>query len=566
MGAVRTEAPVSDVVVESPPVTTAPRASGRWRWWPSTRLERVSAVVFTLALLVLLVPVLWAPVNADERFQFFVSEVRSNGSVWGVLTWTLSDTGPYAAEGRINPLGFFALRLEWFLAFRTAVALGIPIVAAHAVARLALLLLALWATRAFLQRVRSRGADGIPVGIAPERLALVLATAALAFALGATVQDQFGNGMTTYPVFTYTALTIFLGFPAIVLAWLDRLAVRWSTAAAVVGATVAVVLGVVLTISYELYYVAFPTMVTALVLQYVTGPNARRAKVLLLTSVTVAFGIAFAITRWITGRACAAPDSACYVGSEPAVGPGMLRTALLNIANSTPFFGWDASRADLENFGNPALYPTWPGNGLSVVVLVAAAAWLVLLLAAARRWSPVRAGEARAAGKAMLVVAGAGIGAAVVMAVSGQAQERISQFGQTYRNTFATWACIVLGGALLALLVALTARSRRRLAVLPFALVTVIAVGVGVFQFPLNVAVSQANVSATSVERRLADEVVVGEPGKVADARRCALVVEIGETSIGKSARRALLPNAAEAFERLHGFEFCSTGSAPRAN
>ena len=550
----------TDALVEDRPVTTetpAPVRRRRWRWWPSTRLERTSAVLFALAVTVLLLPVLGAPINADERFQYFIAEARTQGSFPALFSWTWAEIPGYAAQGRITPLGFLAQRIEYFLGLRASVALGIPLRVVHGVVRLLLLLLVLWAVRAFLLRVRARGAERTSVGIAPERVGLVLATTALVFALGATVQDQFSNSMVTYPVLTYTALAILLGFPAILLALLPRLAARRSRWFAGAAVLVAALLGAVLNVSYELYYVAFPTMVAAVVLQHVGAPGARRAKVLLLGGVVVGFGLTFAWTRWIVARACA--ESACYVGVQPDLGSGAVRTAVLNIVNSVPFTGWHSSRAELAARGMAGQYPSWPGNELSAVVVVAAVAWAVLLLAHFRRWTPVAEGEGRAIAKAMLVVAGAGIGAATVMALSAQAQVRIGGIGDPYRNTFSTWGSIALGATLTALLLALVLR-KRRYAVVPFAVLVAFAAVVGMFQFPLNAAVSRSYDSSTSVPRRVADEVTYGERTATADARRCALVREMAVTNIGRTAGRHLIPNAAKAFESLHGFPFCSTG------
>jgi hypothetical protein len=541
------------------PAGPAPAARPRrWRWWPSTRLERVTAALFAVALTVLLLPVLGAPINADERFQYFVAEAQTRGSFAGLFSWTWNEIPGQAAQGRITPLGFLAQRIEYFLGLRASVAFGIPLRAVHGVVRLLLLLLVLWAVRGFLRQVRARGPEGTPVGLAPERVGLVLATASLVFALGATVQDQFSNSMVTYPVLTYTAFAILLGFPAILLALLGRLAARPSRWRAGAGVVVAALLGAVLCVSYELYYVAFPTMVAAVALQHVASPGARRAKVLLLGGVTLGFGVTFAWTRWIVARACA--EGACYVGVQPELGSGTARTAALNVLNSLAFAGWGAAREDLAANGLAGQYPSWPGNALSTVVVVATAAWAVLLLAYVRRWTPVVAGEARAVAKAMVVVAGAGLGAATVMALSAQAQVRINTIGEPYRNTFSTWGSIALGGTLTVLLVALVLRRRRHVAV-PFAALAACAALLGVFQFPLNAAVSRSYDTSTSLPRRVADEVTYGERTAAADARRCALVREAAVTDLGRSAGRRLLPSAATAFESVHGLPFCSTGA-----
>ncbi|HEV7825878.1 MAG TPA: hypothetical protein VGP02_13330 [Mycobacteriales bacterium] len=530
----------------------------RWRLWPSSRLERASAAVFAVAILLVLAPVLFAPVNADERFQYFVAEVKSHGSFLQLFAWSWHDIPANAAQGRITPLGFLAQRIAYFLGLNSSVTFGVPLVVAHAAIRLTLLCVVLWAVRSLLVRVRARGPEGAAVGLAPERVRVVLATTALVFALGATVQDQFSNGLVTYPVLTYTALALMIGFPAILLGLLRRLATSWSVPLAVAAFAVAALLGAVLNISYELYYVAFPTMVAALVLQYVQG-GARRAKALLLGGVVLGFGVMFAWTRSILAAACA--HSACYAGVQPQLDGGAVRTAVLNIVNATPVAGWGAARRDLTANGLGDLYPDWHGNELSVVVLVAAAAWAVLVLAAFRRWSPAVPGEARAVVKAMVVVAGAGIGSAVVMAVSAQAQVRIGGLGVPYRNTFATWGSLALGAVLVAVFVALLLRGRRR-ALAPFAVVAALAVGIGVFQFPLNAAVTRAHEVApgVSLPRRVADEVTYGERGAAADARRCALVAEARTARIGRTAQRRLMPAAAQSFQRLHGFPFCRAG------
>jgi hypothetical protein len=562
---------VTDPITDEPHVRpeadgTPVRSSPPWRRWPSSRLERVSAAVFGVAVTLLLLPVLLAPINADERFQYFRAESRTDGSFLRLFSWTWNEIPARAAQGRVTPLGFLIQRIEYFFGLRTSVALSIPLTVVHAAARLALMVLVLWAIRSFLVRLRSRGDGGAAAGIPRERIRLVLATTALVFALGTSVEGQFRNGITTYPVLTYTALAIMIGFPAILLALLPRLATRprWWVAGA--GALVAAVLGAVLNLSYELYFVALPTMVAAVVLQYVPGAaprTVRRVKALLLGGLTVGFGLMFAWTRAIVDAACA--TKTCYAGVQPKLDGPTLKTAFYNLANAIPAGGWHASEREIAAARLARFAPDWPGNELSIVVVVAGVAWGVLLLATFRRWTPVVRGERRTIGKAMLVVGGAGIGSAVLMALSAQAQTLIRDFGLPYRNTFATWGSMALGATLTVLLLALTLRGRRR-AVVPFAVLVAAALVVGLYQFPLNAAVTRAQEvsSSTSLPRRIADEVTYGDRSEGADARRCALIAEIPAARVGRTTQANLAVNVAKAFRGLYGFPFCSTYT-PRA-
>jgi hypothetical protein len=156
---------------------------------------------------------------------------------------------------------------------------------------------------------------------------------------------------------------------------------------------------------------------------------------------------------------------------------------------------------------------------------------------------------------------GVGLGGALIMSLSVQAQEVIASVGYPYRHTVLTWTACALSLVTLALALSMTRSPTVRLAI-PIALVTVMILAAS-FSLPRNL-VSNQLYRTLPASRAIADihwEVVAGDRSELGDERRCQ-TLERAEKSINNSwLEERLEPAADEVFRWLNNLPYCSTWS-----
>jgi hypothetical protein len=537
------------------------------------RISLAAAVVLAaLCAIAFLLPVLTAPVNADDRYWYLMIGWRAEGSTLEVLRWSWEHVAVEVQSGRLASLAGFERRLVGMAVIEAAVATSIPIVAYQALVKLVLVVGSLFSGVAFVRSLRLRGDDGGLVRAGPRTLLLVGVGGTVALAAGAQAHSQFRNGWTSYPVFTYGAVIFIFGSVALLL-WLTRLVAERSKATAVRAVVVLLLLAVATNLSYELVYPAVPVAAAALAIVPVTDrahrSAGRRAKLLTGSVYLGGFTVIFILIRLYLANACAGTQ--CYEGAQLDLGPDTVRTVLYNLVTAIPGAGGTETLADLDAVGWADRYPVLPSMW-SVTVGLGAVAALLWVWWATRRDQPVlRSGDpvghdSRRA-EAVLLAVGAGLsmlvafGTAAVMGLSGQAQEIITEPGTAYRNTMVTWTALAL--ALVLVVCAASIVLPQRGGLVAWASFAVVIGTVGALTLPGNLMATRANRVALAVTEEINWEVALGDTAPGSDARRCALYERLVDARIAERARSAVYLHANAAFDHYHGQAFCSDPAYP---
>jgi hypothetical protein len=534
----------------------------RRTWWSSPWLRLAALALLVAGLVGLLWPTLTAPLTADERYQYLWVPSTLDGSWAELVPFTWEEISRRVDGGRIVPFGYLVQRVAYLGGTGIATVTGTSILVSHAVVKLIMLALGVWTAYALLGRIRLRlRGDETSRHLSP--VTVRVATLLFTVLLVAGVQThQPGRGAwTTYPVLAWGAVAVCLGTTWALLRLTDAVAenARWWFLAA----PVLLFLALFLNTSYEMYYVAVPLALLALLVHAPPGATARerwRPKILTAAVFGGAFLVVFVAIRRHIAAICAVED--CYVGAVPRLGLKALETGFLNLVSAVPGFGRTEALARIEAVEAPPAGLAGPFEGWGwMAALVVVVATLVLLrsLTGSRSW--------RVEGRevpVLWVLVGLGVAmagsTALVMGLSVQAQDDVvSSIGTPYRNTVVTWAGIALALVAASLVVA---RAARWAAVAPAVLVTAAVLWAGAVIWPINTQVidvtraQRANLAIAS----LYDQVTM--PDLEDEERRCE-ILEAARERLQFDTGRTIVEVAQKSFQIYWDRPFCSTAPDP---
>ncbi len=527
------------------------------RWYTVRSMRRMalagSAVAAVLLGLVLLRPVLQAPITGDDVYYDF--HAASDTQLWDVRVGT----------GRVDVITRMERRISGRVLIDASVASGRLPRDVLAVFRAGYLLLSLVAVYALLRTVRWRRRDsGELVRLAGRDRALALIAGALMFAAGAQAQlvGLAGfNGWVSYPVSTLTLPLSVFGVVALAL-WFARLGAERGGKVGVPAALTLLVVGGLTNYRYELTFLALPMVLIALVLLPVSSREhrsaGRRAKWLMGGAYVAGFVPLLIANRLMISRACARTD--CYVGVTPSPGLAMFKTFAVNVVSSVPGTGRTEIAGLLRSQGvstDGVWTPTlWSALAALVVIAVLAAAWW------GSRPQPAEAApdeESRHAQGVLCVVVAAllavgGLGAAAIMALSRGAQESVSAVGFLNRNTPTTWFALAFGLTLLVLAVGLL---RPRLAVPSFVALGLVLALLVTVKVPADGRITTADNALMGSSDQVFAEMVRGQKGAAANQRRCRILDEV-DHDLSASYAEAVRRSSNQAFEHFWHVPFCA--------
>ncbi|MDQ1292247.1 MAG: hypothetical protein QG608_125, partial [Actinomycetota bacterium] len=426
--------------------------------------------------------------RAWDTFSYFLDTARPRIFGYGTMFTTYTTIANYSVEHKV-PIWLMQSRFKIIL-----LAGGII------------------AVLAFVRSLRGRLPDGRVVAPPARTVLLVGAVVAAAVAAGCQTQDQYRNAWTAYPLLTYSSVFVILGVTAFTLL-AARLLAEYGGWVLPPVVLVLVPLGIWLNLTFEMYYIAFPVALFALLLQPITRRgkwSPARVRLVLMGGFGLVFVPLFVWIRLYIDRAC--EENSCYVGAKMHLGKGVVTSSWLNLFSSGPFDRDEHVRQYLDSIGwNAAIPDGVPGSVLATAVLLAVALLavrvvggppgsdtvpavrrpLAVLPAALRRSSApgpggratpamgkdvlpgaganlpdgedgaatvdhgavtldhVHRAQAAALARGAAVAAVAAVGSAIVMALSVQAQQLIVSTGDLYRNTVFTWVALCTVAALL---------------------------------------------------------------------------------------------------------------------
>jgi len=546
-----------------------PTAAPGWLSEHRRLLIGIIVGVVVVGVMVMLWPAVAAPLNADQRYMYLNASGRVQGNWLDIIGIPWSEIDYRARQGRVTPVGYIIQWLFYTFIAEFAVATGTPIVVLHGLQKLFLFAVMVACVALFAKSLRGRDRTGRLVGLSSSTIWIVVAATAVLGAAGMQAHLQFRNGWLTYPVLTYGAVIVGFGVPTLAL-WLTRRMgerpTRWRTTVVVVAMLVT---GILLNVSYELYYAAFPATILALLLEPAPRGNARKpARLATLTAgmvLTGSFITCFlAIRRWTAGK-CA---DECYAGVDAQLGAHTLETSWYNLASSLPLSGRSELLADISQFGFERL-PGPFSSPLTLVCVIAVVGLMgVRILAgpmASRQSSrldedavaPHRPGQGGAAARGAAMALVLGLGSAVIMSVSAQAPEIILGVGYPYRHIVVTWISLCVAGVLC--LIAIDA-VRPLVGIGSWAVVTVAAILVVGTILPANLVATRAE--HLGVRSQVVDaihrEVVLGDRTPQGDERRCATLALLHEYDVPLGTQRRISTSAFGAYEYFQGAPYCT--------
>lgn len=537
-----------------------------------TRRLVPALTTFSLAVgvLIMLIPVLISPVNSDERYQYLLVPGRAKGSWLELVRWSWEEIPFRASQGRVTPLGFLVQRLFYNGVTETSVATGIPIVILHGAVKVILLLAGLACIVAFTRSLRGRDKSGHLAQPRWVTTGLVAALIVVMAAVGAQAHYEGRNGWTVFPVLTYGAVVAGFGTVALVL-WLSRkVAASSNKTVPIVAGAIMLMCGIVLNLTYELYYVAFPAALLALFIVPITSrAESRRGRIAKLATggaLTVGFLVTFVTIRIHINTICAQRE--CYTGVKPGFGTDAIRTAAYNFAGAVPGPGRWRALEEMRQAGVADL-PGPFSTPLVIACFAAGAALVAVRILHGERLgrfeqteSASRDGESAALVRGALVALALCLGSAAIMALSVQAQAEITGPFFPYRNTVLTWVALCTAGALA--LLALDLRLRRRHALTLWVSAGLSVVLVGGVLLPVNLMESRSNIATASAltSHAILRELTLGDPSEAGAQRRCEALVELRNSPAAQRARTAIEVNAQLAYRYFHGVDFCTIPAA----
>ncbi|MCI0690238.1 MAG: hypothetical protein L0Y54_23820, partial [Sporichthyaceae bacterium] len=337
---------------------------GKPNQWNRRRVAKLAAAgIAIFCAIFVLMPVLAAPITADDRYWYVWTSSVSDGSFPKLIEWSW-DRLPWRIEhGRLNVLTEVERRTAAYSLTEASVATSTPITFYLALLKALLLVGAIGTVLGLVRSLRWRAADGGLVRASRRTLTLVAVGATLAVATGVQAQVQSRNGWTAYPVSTYGAAISIFGSIALLL-WLTRLVAEGSRRIAVVAVAVLVLLGVTTNFRYVLVFPAVPVAALALLIIPVTGradrAAGRRAKLITGAAYFGSFIPVFIAIRLYLANVCS--GGTCYSGVQSNLGMDAIRTTIYNFVSSAPGAGRSELRDELVDAGWADRYsfmPTW---------------------------------------------------------------------------------------------------------------------------------------------------------------------------------------------------------------
>jgi hypothetical protein len=531
------------------------------------RLARIAAVVAALFLgLVLLRPVILAPITGDDTFYDFQAAGSADGPIGSEYLDLSHEWNTRVNKGRVNVLTGMERKVTGRAVMDAAVATGQAPRHFQAVFRVVFLGLCLAAVYFLLRALRWRRKDsGELVRLAPRHRWLALLAGGLAFAAGAQPQlvGQHGwNGWLSYPVSTLTAPLAIFGVVALAL-WLARLCVGRGWRVVAPAVLVLLVVGVLTNYRYELTFVALPMVVIALLVVPVSSREqqaaGRRAKWVAGAAYVVGFVPVLTYNRIMLSHIC--DRQHCYAGVRPALDADLVRTFVINVASNIPGIE-RAKTTQLLRVQGVSTHHAWTPTVWSVVLAVALAAVIALAWWCTRTQPdepPAEEEDLRAQGVLCAVGAGllviGGLGTAAVMSLSQGAQANTSGFGFLYRNAPTTWWGFAFGLVLLVLALGLL---RPRLALPSLVAVGLVLALLVAVKVPADQRIVVANNSFMRASNQVFAEMVRGQQGEAANQRRCRLFVEV-KHDMSVFYNQTIRRTANLAFEHYWHVPFCAS-------
>jgi hypothetical protein len=567
----RTDTDADTTAVDTEAGSTSGARRGRSRRWAIG----LTIAGLVIGALIMLWPALAAPLNADQRYMYMNVPGRVQGDWLDIVRILWSEIPERAEQGRVTPVGYLMAWIFYNGITELSVATGTPVVVLHGIQKVLLLGAAVLCVAAFVKSLRGRGSDGQLVAPSRSTVWLVVAGVVVLGAAGTQTHLQFRNGWVSYPVLTYTAVIVCFGVPALTL-WLTRRIIERPSAWRISIAVISMVLvGVFLNLSYELYFVAFPAAVLALLLQP-DPPDRRRpalvAKLITGGTLSVAFLATLAAIRVWTADACA---DHCYVGTQLQLSSATPRIVAYNVLSTLPLSGRDDALRSLEKVGIDSLplpfsSPLVIGCVLAGAALVAAR---ILLLRGSNTATgadgstsepgDLRRGETGALFRGGVVAFAIAAGAPLIMSISAQAPEIIRGVGNPYRHIVVMWVALCLAGLLC--LIAVDLRIQNRLGVLFWTVTAGVAVLVAGIMLPINLQTTRAEAALPTV--RVAEDVyrelTLGDPAPEADERRCATIAALRENRVVPQAERNITNSAQWAYRHFYGVDYCTEIDTP---
>jgi hypothetical protein len=523
-----------------------------------TRLSILPWVVFVALSLLIFLPTISAPLEADDRYWYLNVSGAAFDSYWDIFTESVAEVPETIRDGRVAPLAFTARRTLGRLTTQVAVAATIPIAVVHGVAKLLLLVASILSVFGFLRTLRWRTGDDSVKPLRPETIRRVMVLFIALLVVGSQTHAPFRNGWVSFPVLTYGAVIVVFGTLAASLWAARRLSLESGWKLLIIAIGIAL-LGAGLNLTYELYYVVVPLVpLSLLVVPLVENRQSeRRARMIVSAIYLASFGVVFAWLRVLITRACSAGN--CYAGVEPAFNVDTLTTALRNIASAIPGGGADQVAAQALEMGMDSTWTMPLSTSLSLAgpLLAMAAVWLLSRGHAFHAWpNETNQGETKALMSAGAITALVAVGSASILALSAQAQDVVTGTGFPHRNAVVTWASLAL---LISLLIG--GLSLRAGKLVPTLLAAGLVAWLGAVTLPVNAAAVHLYRIDPRVQviERIHWEVVLGDPSPEGDIRRCALYAQAENSIFTAWVGTSMKRGARDTFQHYHDRPFCST-------
>ena len=543
------------------------------RVFASSWMWRILIATYIVITFIILTPVLFASIGADDRFWVLEVAPNSHGSYWQAFWAPTSRAFDFDGQARTTALAFAERRVLALFTMDLATFFSIPPAVIWAAVKIGLLALGVFAVVVFLRQLRFRDGHGQIKGIQPASIAFITIALPLAIALGAKSQNVASlNGWNYYPTLTYGPFVVYLLFTVLVLkcsTLLQRNYRLWVAPISIVMAVAALILN----LSYELLALTIPLGALALVLQPVPAENTLwrrwRGKLTVFVVLVGTYTAIFVWIRWRIGQMkCHLTDS-CYPGTVIELNP---RTLLYNFVGAFPLPPWEFGAQQAARGGRDFPDVNWLSIGAAVLgagaLLGIWASWNVRRkVRAADDGSPDETASAKPSDdvRGLLIVIATGlviaVGSVMITGITARAVEMVQSPMLPYRNGVVTWSALALSGVAGTRLLMV---SRWR-AVRYGALAALLAVLIGFISLnlPRNVLTAQENraTKGTPFSDTLHWEVALGDNSAEGDERRCEYIRDYRSHQEKPTAQFTRAMNAAYAsYEFYHDAPYCSTG------
>ena len=537
---------------------------------------RILIAIYIGITLIVLAPVLFSSVGADDRFWILEVAPHSQGSYWEALWGPLSQAFQFQGQARSGGLALAERQVLALFTMDLATFFSIPPAAIWAAVKIVLLALGVFAVWVFLRQLRFRDGRGQIRGIQPASIACITIALPLTIAVGTKSQNVASlNGWNFYPSLTYGPLVVFLLFAAFVLkcsTLLQRNYRVWVAPVIIVMAIEALIIN----LSYEILALTIPLCVLLLLIQPLQPPLGEntpwrrwRSKLTVFVALAGTYSVIFVWIRWrISQMECHLTDT-CYPGTVVSLDRHTLWNNLVGaIPGHTRAFVGQQANSTGRDFPN--------ASSLSVVVAVLGATALLGLWACWKARGKARATDGDSLDettignpgddiRGLLIVIATGlviaVGSAMITGITARAVEMVQTPMLPYRNGVVTWSALALSGlAGVRLLMVVRWRAVGYVAV---AVLMVVLVGGISMSFPRNVLSAQENRS--SAGRPFADtlhwEVAMGDNSVAGDERRCEFIRTFQSHQKKPTDNFNRSMNAAYAsYDFYHHKAYCSTG------